>query len=248
MSRLRNGPSSFETVLKYAGNNKAILDTQNGKRHYSERFSQDVAEWFAGYLRHDIKHDTLLPPESPIKTSFGTKRLDIGCVDPNGYLSLDVSIKTFHFRDQRTKKYNKNFTGRFYELLGESLDLHRSYPLAVLAAIIILPIDSCNDSLTAAPSSFGCAVRQFSKISGRIEPEDDPILFEHVFIGLYNSNSIAFFNAMDAPPKQGIPERCYLISIEELIGKLIHSTDIRKATRNISKMREQRTFSWAKPI
>jgi hypothetical protein len=105
---------------------------------------------------------SVLTPEAKIPTIYeGGKSLDVGVVDERQYLLLDLSIKTFNFKDRNTTNYRKNYTGRFYELLGEELDLRRRYRWATLVALVFLPEDSVDDS---SPSSFAHAVRQLSKI------------------------------------------------------------------------------------
>jgi hypothetical protein len=143
----------------------------------------------------------VLTPEAKVKTIYGGKSLDVGVVDGRGYLLLDVSIKTFNFKDRATGNYRHNYTGRFYELLGEELDLRRSYRWATLVAIIFLPADSVDDS---SPSSFAHAVRQYSKIISH--DQNEPYGFEQVYIAVHDvKGSIYFFDASEAPPRTGHP-------------------------------------------
>ena len=118
-----------------------------------------------------------MTPEAKDPTVYGGKSLDVGVVDSRGYLLLDFSIKTFSFKDNKTKNYRHNYTGRFYELLGEALDLRKSYKFATLVALVFLPEDSTSDS---DPSSFAFAVRQFSKIAALPSTECGMVEFDRV--------------------------------------------------------------------
>jgi hypothetical protein len=247
--RKRQGPTDFSTVLKYAGLEKPVDGGPDEKRHYAEQFSQDVAEWYAGYLRTDDRVGRLLPPEAPVATKRGNKRLDIGSLDDNDYLALDVSIKTFNFRDHRSGNYTKNYTGRFYELLGESFELHDSYPLAVLAALISLPMDSCYDSTPRRASSFGQAVRQFSKIGGRSSPNDEKTLFEFTFVSLHDeAGEIFFFDASRPPPQKGPPPLEDRLSTSQTIDILLDAVESRRSLREKSRLPENSPFVWLEDL
>jgi hypothetical protein len=242
--RKRRGPTEFIEVLNYVGR-KPKDGTQNEKRHYSEVFSQDVAEWFAGYLRGDHRLSKLLPPEHPVDTNDGNKRLDISALDQNGYLSLDVSIKTFNFIDKRSRNYAKNYTGRFYELIGESFELHSSYPCAVLLALIFLPWDSCLDGTDRRPSSFGNAVKRFGKLAGRQSHEDNISLYELVFVAIFDEEgSVVFFNANNPPPRHGVPPRERLLSASQVVEEVLSKVAERESLRSSQPLPSALNFRW----
>ena len=232
-NRTRSGGSSFSGVIGFVHENvgtkeEVLLKSQNAKRHYSEVFSQEVAEWFAGFLRADLRIYKLLPPEHPVNVKDGSKRHDIAAIDKGGKLILDISIKTFNFVD-RTNSYGKNFTGRWYELLGESFEIHDFYPNAVMVAVIVLPMDSCFDSTQRRFSSFNKAVKRFGKSAGGPLCEGNLSKFEFVFIGIFNEEGIIrFFNAQNDPPPSGLPNKEQLLRTEQVIETILNLVELRK--------------------
>jgi hypothetical protein len=245
VSRQRTGPTPFSSVLDWVGRERPTGGTQDEKRHYSERFSQDVAEWVAGYFYDNPALHKVLPPEAPVPTAFGKKRLDVGAVDEQGYLVLDVSIKTFNFTDPRSKNYKKNFTGRFYELLGEAMDIHGTYPHSVMVALVLLPVDGCLDGRRLAPSSFGSAVKQYWKIAGRECHTGENVRFEKVYVGVHSPDgTIFFFDAENPPPKNGLPPDTWRLSMEGMIEEVLRIVELREAGRTRSKAELETPFLW----
>jgi hypothetical protein len=244
MTRQRAG-DGFSEVLASVGKRPRAIN-QNVTRHYSETLSKALALWLRNRLLKDPRVHNVLSPEAKVPTCFGKKSLDIGCLDSSGYLSLDISIKTFSFRDRATGRYTHNFTGRFYELLGEGLDLRLSYPEAVLCALVFLPLDSCDDGTSGAASSFGNAVKQYAKIAGRGTDGEHALSFEHVFIGLYDeSDGVSFFNAVTPPPRHGPPEPNTLIKTQQMLESILTTVAARAPQRQSHKMNIQPAFRWA---
>ncbi len=223
-------PPSFKSVIKKVGRKPAVLASQNALRHYSETFSKETAHWLRELCIARRFAARVMTPEEPIGTVYGKKSLDVGAVDDRGYLVLDFSIKTFNFRDRKTGNYRHNFTGRFYELLGEELDLRRSYRFATLIALIFLPSDSVEDG---APSSFALAVKQFSKIVRLPNEAPQSASFDHVFIALHGSDGqLSLFDAAHTPPIGGMPLAPELLTIDQVLSTVaatvkLRSTDLR---------------------
>lgn len=220
------GDLPLREMLASLGPRPAEGAAQDASRNYSERFSAG----FAGIAREEairaFPDDDVMTPEAIIPTVFGTKRLDVGIRDTRGYLVADLSIKTFNFKDRRTCNYRHNFTGRFYEFLGEELDVRRSYPHVVLAGLVLLPDDAADDT---TPSSFAHAVRQFSKV---LHLGGGPFTarFEHMFIGLHSTRGeLAFHDATRAPPAAGLPAPSELLSLPEVLAAVRGSVDARRA-------------------
>ncbi|MDA7492901.1 hypothetical protein N8510_02265 [bacterium] len=236
-------PSSFPEVIRRTGE-KPTDGNQNQTRHYSEEFSRLLAIWLGSEVQNQIKGLEILPPEGKVPTCFGSKSLDVGCLDANRYLALDISVKTFNFKDRKTNAYSKNFTGRFYELLGEGLDLRLSYPNAVLVALIFLPEDSCLDGSSRRASSFGNAVKQFQKIAIDAPGNSHDLCFDFVFVGLHDvSSKVRFFDAAHPPPKHGYPNKG-LTETQSVIGRLLKKVDENAASRNTSKANIDPAFRW----
>ncbi len=241
----KNEGCGFPEVLASVGRPPAATD-QNVTRHYSETFSKALALWLRALLLKDSRVHQVLSPEAPVPTCFGRKSLDVGCKDESGYLALDISIKTFPNRDRDTNRYTHNYTGRFYELLGEGLDIRLSYPDAVLVALVFLPIDGCDDGTPRAASSFGNAVRQFGKIAGRGTDGEHALSFEHVFIGLYGeSDGVLFFDTRTAPPRHGPPARKNMLTTRQMLEAILSTVADRAPLRVADKMNIRPAFRWA---
>jgi hypothetical protein len=198
----------------------AIVGTKAGanKRNWSESFSRALAIVFANALRVDFEGITPdeygRRQERPARTNRGYKKLDVGYATEELGLALGLSVKSINFRDENSERYTKNYSRNDNELRAEAMDYHRRQPYAVLAGVLMLPIDSCDDG-DATPegeSSFAAAVRYFRRRAGRYAPTGDADLFESFFIGLYDQSTPDgandfFFDVFDSPPRKGRPIR-----------------------------------------
>lgn len=221
-----NPPKTFKEVVARTGKKPPVSAGQHASRHYSETLSANVALWVREMVAGHLPEHRVLLPEAKVPTIYGSKSLDVAALDDRGYLVLDVSIKTFNYKDIKTANYRHNYTGRFYELLGEELDIRRSYRWATLVAMVILPIDSCEDT---SPSSFAHAVRQFSKIVWIPERERLGNEFEFVFVGLHKPNGeIYFFDAANRPPLVGEPPEKSRIAPRALMESVMSTVADRK--------------------
>lgn len=224
----------IDDELRSAGDRSAIA-TQADKKNYAEILSRRLAQRFADALRGDFEGVLPSPDgkgqESRARSSKGFKKLDVNYSTLELGLGLGVSIKTINFVDPKTKRYTKNYTRADAELRAEATDYHDRQPYAVMVAVIFLPLDSCYDGKNGkVPSSFGSAVQAFRFRGGRASPSDSPMLFERVFIGLYDTDDerfgrVGFFDVMVAPPMRGRPKR--LLSFRELIDEIKEAYDAR---------------------
>ena len=218
--------------------------TPSEKKNHAERLSRELAMRISRALT-DV-FPGILPSvdgrgqESRARSSKGYKRLDVNYSTAELGLGLGISIKTINFRDAKTKRYTKNYTRADAELRAEAADYHERQPYAVMIALIFLPLDCCDDgeARSKAPSSFGQAVQIFRMRSGREKPTDAALLFERVFIGLYdhaieNHGRIRFFDVVRPPPKRGRPVG--LLTLNETIEEIVKSYDARNSP----------TFVWA---
>jgi len=238
--------SGFARALARVGAKPTEAVSQHATRHYSERVSREISLWIKEELSAVFDEATVLPPEAKVDTVFGVgsrgKCLDVGVVDRRRYLLVDVSIKTFNFKDRVTGNYRHNYTGRFYELLGEELDIRRSYPLATLVALIFLPEDSTSDS---SPSSFAHCVRQFGKIS---KPSVDSTEqgFDYVFVAVHNeAGAIYFFDARVTPTIQGHPPEAHRLSLQDVLARIRASFDSRRTAIQHSPLPSYKAFEYA---
>ena len=232
---------SIAAELKRAGDRDHVRE-QKDKKNYAEALSRGLALRFANELRQTFPGILPAPDgtgqESKARTAKGLKKLDVNYSTTQLGLGLGVSIKTVNFRDGKRPRYDKNFTRADAELRAEASDYHERQPYAVLVAVVFMPLDACDDAGRLAASSFGRAVQIYRFRAGRQKPTDSPLLFERIFIGLYETNSerfgdVTFFDVMDAPPKRGRPART--ISFDEVIGAIVASYD----------QRNKPAFQWA---
>lgn len=226
---------SDETILvelAEAGD-RSTVKTQADKKNYAERLSRALAQRFANALRPHF--EGILPDssgkgqESKARSAKGYKKLDVNYSTPELGLGLGVSIKTINFVDPKSKRYTKNYTRVDAELRAEATDYHDRQPYSVMVAVIFLPLDFCDDGGNA-PSSFGQSVQIFRFRGGRTEPTDPSMLFERVFIGLYDTaestfGNVGFFDVMSAPPKHGRPKQ--LLTWQELVAAVVGAYDAR---------------------
>lgn len=207
-----------ERDAKLRAEGKKLLTEQQRKRNFAQGLSTALAPRIANALRP--RFVGIFPDEyggrqeSRARSAKGFKRLDVNYSTPELGLGLGVSIKTINFRDARTNRYTKNYTRADAELRAEASDYHDRQPYAVMIGLVFIPIDACDDG-SDAPSSFGGAVQTFRFRAGRRGPNDPSVLFERVFIGLYEAldpirrGEIGFFDVMDAPPRRGRPRSMF---------------------------------------
>lgn len=234
--------SSIRCELEAAGK-RSDADTQAKKKNYAEKLSRGLAQLIANALRPHF--DGILPDatglgqESRARSAKGYKKLDVNYSTPELGLGLGVSIKTINFIDAYSKRYTKNYTRADGELRAEATDYHDRQPYAVMVAIVFLPLDSCDDGgKSQAPSSFGQSVQIFRFRGGREKATDASMLFERVFIGLYDTSDehfgeVGFFDVMDAPPKHGRPKS--LLTFAQLVEAVVETYDARNRPK----------FKWA---
>jgi hypothetical protein len=232
--------SSIRDQLVGSGD-RAAVKTQAEKKNYAEVLSRLLAQRFADALRS--RYQGILPErdgqghESRARTAKGFKKLDVNYSTLELGLALGISIKTINFRDAKTGRYTKNFTRVDNELRAEAADYHQRQPYAVMVGLVFLPADACDDG-GKSPSSFGQAVKVLRYRAGRVEPDDDPTLFEGIYVGLYsvesrNFGEVGFFDVEKAPPKHGTPRA--LLTFEQLLD----------AINGCYERRNRSTFIWA---
>ena len=209
-------------ALVHAGPRPDDGAPQDEKRRWSERFADRCAVSFADCFRRGPLRDKAIKPltiedgtEPLTPLGSGTsKRIDVTIVDRILGLEIGASLKGLNFRDKKSGNFDKNLTGRLYELGDEMRLVHEHLPHAFMAAILLLPIEAALDKTESAPSSFAHAVRKLRERTGRL----DPALAAHSsrcdagFVGLYSVGAAGvafgaarFFDVSAAPPRRGRP-------------------------------------------
>lgn len=248
-SELQPEPGIFD-ALEYAGTRPADTAGQNEKRNWSERFAHACAVAVAHQFRlHDELSDRTIKPESiqggtePL-TPLGagvSKRIDVTVTDTVLGLELGASLKGLNFVDVRSNNYDKNLTGRLYELSDEVRVVHEHLPHAFMVGLFFLPLASCNDKYQEgrAASSFANAVIKLRARTGRL----DAALAAHAarcdaaFVALYvrgdepgfRKGVVRFFEVSQNPPRRGRPKVETTFSLAEMVDKVVGSATNRTA-------------------
>ncbi|HVR29994.1 MAG TPA: hypothetical protein VMS86_10725, partial [Thermoanaerobaculia bacterium] len=210
---------SFRDVLNAAGPRPA-----RGSGGYATKFASAMAVWLANAFREQfpgiMPDPTGKGVESPSRALRGLKRLDINFSTPQAGLGLGISLKSVHVPDKNPKhRYHHNRKRNDEELRVEAAGYHQRQPFAVLVAVVVLPVESCDDA-DKRPSSFGMWVEYLWPLAKRRDPQDDVDRFEQVFVCLYDSRTaeVGFFDVTDPPPEKGRPSK--LLSLEEFVGRV----------------------------
>lgn len=225
-------------AINHAGE-KGDAVTQNQKRRWSERFADGCAVAISNMLSNSpkLKDKKILPESLDGKTEpltplgGGTKkRIDVTVTDHVLGLELGISLKGLNFIDSSGNNYDKNLTGRLYELGDEVRVVHDHLPYAFMVGVFFLPIEAVRDKTIIAPSSFAKAVVKLRERSSRI----DPLMFSQSsmcdasYVALYsvgcdaiNKGVTRFFRVTDAPSRRGRPKVGNTISLSEMISEVI---------------------------
>lgn len=234
-------------ALNHAGPRPHHTAHQNVKRAWSERFANGCAIAVADELRQQPglkEKKRILPldlgsgtePLTPL--GAGTqKRIDVTVADPLLGLEIGVSLKGYNFRDGKANNYDKNLTGRLYELGDEVRLVHEHLPHAFMVGMLFLPLESADDKKSEkSASSFARTVIKLRERTGRLDPAlhahasrcDDGYVALYV-IGeeddLYARGVCRFVNVSTNPPMRGRPRIDDTLSLAEVVEDVV-----RKAT------------------
>lgn len=228
------------SALDHAGLQPDPRASQNDKRNWSARFANRCAVSFAEcFSRTNLPGKRIKPlslaegtePLTPLG-SGARKRIDVTIVDEILGLEIGVSLKGLNFRDEGSGNFDKNLTGRLYELGDEMRLVHEHLPHAFMAGILLLPIEAAVDKSERAGSSFASAVQKLCERTGRI----DPSLAAHSarcdvgFVGLYADGAAAggfrrgavrFLDVSQPPPRRGRPLLAETLSMQEVAEAIV---------------------------
>lgn len=226
-------------ALDHAGPQPDASARQDDKRAWSARFANACAVAIANELRRCVQLPSgmrVLPltleqgtePLTPLGADT-SKRIDVTVADPVLGLELGFSLKGLNFRDRGAGNYDKNLTGRLYELGDEARLVHEHLPHAFLAAVFFLPMASTSDKSTGQ-SSFAHTVSKLRSRTGRL----DFALAGHAprcdsgWVALYTLGNegyprglARFFNVKSAPPRRGRPKVGSTRSLAEMVGAVV---------------------------
>src|SRR6185437_10709264 len=186
---------TFSDVLSAAGTRPLDTAPTTAKKNYSQRLSEGFALLMANKLRtaDPIFRDILPSADGRGQESRSVsgankklKKTDVRYSTRDGGLELLASIKTLNFKNSKIDRksrqlvvgrYTKNMVRNDHELRAEAMEHHERFPYAVLAAIFLIPADSCDDGVQEI-SSFAHAILTFRPRAGRVYPTDPRELFE----------------------------------------------------------------------
>jgi hypothetical protein len=223
---------------------RAKATSQNKKRRWSEQFAHHCAVVIANELRRSkrLRGKRI----SPVGVGDGTetlvplsgessKRIDVVVADALLGLVIGISLKGFNFKDGKGENanYDKNLTGRTYELSDEVRLVHEHLPKAFMTAIFFLPVDAATDKTERAPSSFARAVSVLKERTGRL----DPALSSHMgrcdsaYVALYSTGAdklgfppglLRLINVLTtSSPRRGRPAIDKSMSLAEVVAEIV---------------------------
>jgi hypothetical protein len=225
-------------ALDHAGA-QPLNGDQNSKRRWSESFANACAVAVANAVRSSaLGNKTIRPmdlasgtePLTPLGAGT-SKRIDVTVVDPVLGLEVGFSLKGLNFRDSRSRNFDKNLTGRMYELADEVRLVHEHLPSAFMTGVFFLPIAATDDKVTGN-SSFANAVTKLRNRTGRL----DPALHAHAsrcdasYVALYclggdadpfTRGATRFFNVTGNPPQRGRPLVEETLSLDQMVGQVV---------------------------
>jgi hypothetical protein len=229
----------FLAALDHAGA-RPDGGNQNQKRDWSDRFADGCAVAIAREVRRYRglpKRKRVLPeslgtgtePLTPLGATT-KKRIDVTVVDPILGLELGFSLKGLNFRDEGNGNFDKNLTGRLYELADEARVVHEHLPHAFLVGVFFLPIDSALDK-TKGQTSFAHTVAKLRERSGRLDTAlaGQAPRCDSAWVALYTLGSEAqgfkkgvarFFDVSNAPPQRGRPAVEQTLSVSEMVSRV----------------------------
>lgn len=207
---------------------RALLRPINDNLSFAIYFAKYMGEELAAGLEPHFPG--IRSGETPSMSIRGPKRVDLSYGTPDAGLGLAVSFKSVHLgeRDGGNAAFTHNMKRNDEELRVEAMAHHLRQPYAVMAAVLFLPFESCDDDAT---SSFASWVEYLWPLHGRDEPEDPSDRFELVFVGLYarDGSELGFYEVGgDVPcPRRGRPRR--LLTPAALVNRLRVTYDRRNS-------------------
>lgn len=235
-------------ALDHAGVRPADDENQNVKRAWSERFANGCAVALSQELRRHRKLrkkrirpenlETGTEPLTPLGAATN-KRIDVTVADELLGLEIGLSLKGFNFKDGKSNNYDKNLTGRLYELGDEMRLIHEHLPHAFMVGILFLPLGSTGDKTPKAESSFARAMMKLRDRTGRVDHLLHTTKCDSGYVGLYvigdeadgyTRGACRFVNVASNPPRRGRPPMVATLSLSQVVEQIV-----RDATRTSAR-------------
>lgn len=168
------------------------------KKNWSNRFADACARGMARLVRSALgtlggAGDLVVLPstgggaEPPVVLGEGSrKRIDVAVVHRLGGLRMDISCKGLNFRDGAGGQFDKNLTGRTYELEDELRSVRRLQPSAFVFALYWMPLGATTDKVSGESSLARAVVHLRARTQrGSFGSVRDPDRLDAAAIALY---------------------------------------------------------------
>jgi hypothetical protein len=240
-ARLVSALDKADAIQTYTSCNE--IGKVDDKRNWSNRFADGCAYLAAPIVRQGLGSlgaptDLVVLPttggsaEPPVVLGEGSrKRIDVAVVHRLGGLRIDLSLKGLNFRDKRGDHFDKNLTGRTYEIEDELRQVRRLQPSAFVFAFYWMPLLGATDK-TSGESSFARTLMHLRARVHRGAPGTarDPGRLDGAGVALYapmetvlpGGETVArgvvrCANVHVDPPRRGRPRVTATGSLDELI-------------------------------
>ena len=226
----------------------ALTGSRQQRHKWSNTFADACARMVAAEMRRlrifpglrVLPDETNCEPPTYV-AGQKTKRVDVVVASQVSGLQVGISLKGMNFRDASGSQFDKNLTGRTYELQDEVRLVHEYQPASVLVALYFMPIAATVDKKgPKSASSFARAVEHLRLRTGRLDPSL-PAHYPNVdlsFVALYvpgdNESGpggvgykdsfprgvVRYFDVTEAPPKRGRPVMGSTIDLDAMLRRI----------------------------
>jgi len=234
----------------------AINGARKERNNWSNRFADACAVMVASQVRsHRAFRDFFVRPTEdgpaePLTFAAGDreKKVDVVVSSIVSGLQVGFSLKGLNFRDAGGLQFDKNLTGRTYELQDEVSVIHRYQPAAFLVALYFMPLGSTEDKRSdRSPSSFARAVGHLRARTGRLDatlpsqmdrvdmaaialyvPGDVEAIGEFEYRDDVARGVVRYFDVEVDPPRRGRPRletTLDLAGLVDLVAARVRPTD-----------------------
>lgn len=222
----------------------ALVSSASTKNGWSNRLADACAVMVADELRrHPVFRSLIVRPQDdgpaePLTFVAGdrSKKVDVVVSSIVSGLQLGFSLKGMNFRDGAGMQFDKNLTGRTYELQDEVSVIHRYQPAAFLVALYFMPVAATVDKRSEnSTSSFARAVTNLRARTGRLDPtlpsQMDrvdaaaialyvPGDVEATYIDDLPRGVVRYFDVETDPPRRGRPQVATTHDLRGLVGRI----------------------------
>lgn len=216
--------------------------------------------------RYTVLPDPEGTAEPPIFVAGGErKKVDVTVSSLVSGLQVGVSLKGLNFRDRASLNYDKNLTGRTYELQAELRIIHDYQAAAFIVGLYFMPVGAVSDKRGGGASSFAHTVAHLRARTGRLDPSlsSQRDRADMAFVALYSAGDqedfahdagrgprpflyteavprgvVRFFNVEDDPPRRGRPQ----LGLTTDLGGFVDAVFLRHAGGG-----QRETISYSEP-